>query len=356
MWGGVWHSHSTLPFARYAVAQWPSGACTPPAECRTAAFWLHQQWRQWAYAAQDSLSKQPTCMDTSLWSLDHLLQPTSHACASCGKRDPIVTADHWIGGSSRACTSWGLSWLCCFWASWSIFCVSSISNLQASTTSSDETVPLDPSAFRRSLNVPVSFTIAFPSNLHCKSSLFCMMMCSTATRCARYPLVLPWWELMDMLKTDPPGSLIFRLCGSSLVVTRSVGGTYGTGGQLLSCPFLHSESFNRSGALRVVLILACCQSVVLSMSLLKEDFGGTRRNHTACVVAWKKLRRKQNFRSPKILLVPIACMTGWMAWFRKKISLRKMHCLKCTGFLIQSVLSILLSRQTETKEWYFLCN
>ncbi len=107
-----------------------------------------------------------------------------------------------------------------------------------------------------------------------------------------------------MLKMDPFGSLIFRLCGSSMVVMRSVGGMYGTGGQLLSCPLSHLESFNLLGSLRVVLILACCQSVVLSTSLLKEDFGRTHRNRADCVVARKKLCRMQSSRSPNFLLVP----------------------------------------------------
>jgi hypothetical protein len=41
---------------------------------------------------------------------------------------------------------------------------------------------------------------------------------------------------------------------------------------------LHSASFNPSGDLREVLILAYCQSPVPSRSFLKEDFGGTCRN------------------------------------------------------------------------------
>jgi hypothetical protein len=88
-----------------------------------------------------------------------------------------------------------------------------------------------------------------------------------------------------MLKMVPLGSLIFRLCDASLVVTRSVGGTYRTGGRLLVCPFLHSESFGPLDIMRVVLILACCQSVVLSTRLLNKDLGGACRNPAACVVA-----------------------------------------------------------------------
>ncbi len=50
-------------------------------------------------------------------------------------------------------------------------------------------------------------------------------------------------------------------------------------------PFSHSVSFNSSGDLREVLILACCQSPVLSRSFLKEDFGGTHRNPAIGMVA-----------------------------------------------------------------------
>jgi hypothetical protein len=46
-----------------------------------------------------------------------------------------------------------------------------------------------------------------------------------------------------MVKIVPLGSLIFRLFEDSLVVTRSVEGTYKMGGEMLSCPFLHSEPF-----------------------------------------------------------------------------------------------------------------
>ncbi len=34
----------------------------------------------------------------------------------------------------------------------------------------------------------------------------------------------------------------------------------------------------------MVFILVCCQNVVPSTSLLKEDLGGTHRSQTACVV------------------------------------------------------------------------
>jgi hypothetical protein len=116
-----------------------------------------------------------------------------------------------------------------------------------------------------------------------------------------------------MLKTETSGSLIFRLCGSSLVVMRSVGGMYRMGSRLLSCPFLHSESFNPLGAFRVVLILACCQSVVLSTSLLKEDFSGTQ----PC--AWwlvKKFAEHKNSWSKKTLTCADSTRkTSWKAWY-----------------------------------------
>jgi hypothetical protein len=50
-------------------------------------------------------------MDAYLWSLDCLLQPTSHACASPGRRNPIGTVCHRTGGSSVAFTSQRLP--CC---------------------------------------------------------------------------------------------------------------------------------------------------------------------------------------------------------------------------------------------------
>ncbi len=50
-------------------------------------------------------------MDTYLRSLDHLLQPTSCARASRGRRVPIWTVRHCTGGSSVARTSWQLP--CC---------------------------------------------------------------------------------------------------------------------------------------------------------------------------------------------------------------------------------------------------
>jgi hypothetical protein len=122
--------------------------------------------------------------------------------------------------------------------------------------------------------------------LHCMLSPYWLMRHMIASTCARYSLVLQW-EKMDMLKTVPLGSLILRFSDDSLMVTRSVGGIHGMGGRLFSCPFSHSKSFSPLGLLRMVVILVCCQSVVPSTSLLKDDLGGTHRNCVACVVALK---------------------------------------------------------------------
>ncbi len=103
--------------------------------------------------------------------------------------------------------------------------------------------------------------------LVCAMSPFWLMRHRTlTTSCARYSSVFPQ-EKMDMLKMVPSGSLILRLSGDSLGVTRSFGGRYRMGSWLLSCPFSNSKSFSPSGLLRMVLFLACCQSVVRSRSL-----------------------------------------------------------------------------------------
>jgi hypothetical protein len=72
----------------------------------------------------------------------------------------------------------------------------------------------------------------------------------TVTMCARYSSVFPQ-EKINILKMFPLGSIKLRLSGDSLVVTRSIRGTYRVGGQLLSCPFLHSKSFSPLGLLRL---------------------------------------------------------------------------------------------------------
>ncbi len=105
-------------------------------------------------------------------------------------------------------------------------------------------------------------------------------------------------------KTVPSGSLTFILSGDSLVVTKSVGVMYRMGGQLLSCPFFHSESFNSLRMLRMVVILAYCQSVVPSTSLVNVDLGSAHRNQVACVVALEHLRRANDLvlESCKLIL------------------------------------------------------
>ncbi len=147
---------------------------------------------------------------------------------------------------------------------------------------------------------------------------FSLMRCRTATTCARYYSVFSW-KKMDMLKMVPSGSLILRLSGASLVVTRSVGGRYGTGGWLINCLFAYSKSFNPSALLRGVLVLVCCQSVVLSTSLLIKDLGGACRNLTPCMVAWKKTSQKAKFLVTKTLACANSARTaGWMAWYQCK--------------------------------------
>jgi hypothetical protein len=115
-----------------------------------------------------------------------------------------------------------------------------------------------------------------------------------------------------MLKMVLLGSLAFRLSKDSLVVARSVGGTYRMGGQLLSCLFLHSESFKPLRLLRMVVISACCQSVVPSASLLNIDLGRTScRNKAACMVALENLQRAKVLILDSKLLSPHVQPVGW---------------------------------------------
>jgi hypothetical protein len=63
-------------------------------------------------------------------------------------------------------------------------------------------------------------------------------------------------------------------------------------GHLLSCLFLHSNSFKPLGLLRTVVILECCQIVVPSTRLfLNIDLSRTCRNQVACVVMLENLQR-----------------------------------------------------------------
>ncbi len=133
-------------------------------------------------------------------------------------------------------------------ASWSICWVCPISNFWASTSSLEETVVLDLAAFWRFFKVVVSLSTALASFLHCTLSPFWLMRPRTATMWARYSLVFPW-EKMDMLKMVSLGSLILRLTGASLVVTRSIGRTYWMSGKLLSYHFLALQIFQSLGAL-----------------------------------------------------------------------------------------------------------
>ncbi len=213
-----------------------------------------------------------------------------------------------------------IAWSWAFWASWSICLVCSISNLQASMSSLDKTVVLDPAAFRSFFNIPASLSTALARFLHCTLSPFLQMGCRIVTTWAGYSSVFPQEE-MDMLKTVPLGCLIVRVSCTSLVVTRSVCGTYRTDGWLLSFPFLHSESFSPLGVLRVVLILACCQSVVLSTRFLNKDLSGTCRNPPTCMVAWKKISQRAKILGPqKHLLVPTPHVRGMVqAWVGQKL-------------------------------------
>jgi hypothetical protein len=176
--------------------------------------------------------------------------------------------------------------------------------------SSLELAPLGPVGFWRFSRVPASLSTFLASFPHCILHPFWLMRRRTTTTCARYSLVFPW-EKMDIVKLVQLESWILRLSGDSLVVTRSVRGMYRMGGRLLSCPFLHFESFSLSRLLRMVLILVCCQSVIPSTSLLKEDLGQACRNQTACVVL-ENFAKSKSFSS-RLLLLPILHVrpVGW---------------------------------------------
>jgi hypothetical protein len=171
------------------------------------------------------------------------------------------------------------------------------------------------------------------------------MRCRTATTCPSYSLSIPW-EMMVIVKTVPSGSLIFRFLDGTItiVVSRSVGGRYGMGGQLLSWPFSHSASFSPPDFLRMVLILACCQSVVPSMSLLKADLSRTcinwKLSSKHCIAA--KLRGEQNPQSltPNCQFCQFDQLDGPVQkkWFLEKCT----ACWYKARFCIQSVLSIFL--------------
>jgi hypothetical protein len=139
-----------------------------------------------------------------------------------------------------------------------------------------------------------------------------------------------------MLKMALLRSSTFTLSKDSLVVTRSVGGTYEKmGGQLLSCFFLHLGSFNPLGLLRTIVILACCQSVIPSTSLLSVDLGGTCRNRVACVIALENLQRAKVLVLDSNIPIPHVLLVGWPGteknWLLKNALLDKSRVLnsKC---------------------------
>ncbi len=131
-----------------------------------------------------------------------------------------------------------------------------------------EMVSQEPAASWRFFNASDRFTTAMVSTWHFLGSPFCLMSRRTAAMCTRYSLLFPR-EYMGILRWDAFGSLILKIWGSSLGMTMSTTGMYGMGGRWDSCPFLHSASFNPSGDLREVLILAYCQSPVPSRSFSK---------------------------------------------------------------------------------------
>ncbi len=122
---------------------------------------------------------------------------------------------------------------------------------------------------------------------------------------------------MGMLRWDASGSLILKTWGSSLGMTMSTTGTYGMGSRWDSCPFLHSASFNLSGDLREVVILAWCQSPVSSRSFSKEDFGRTRRNPVVEMVAWRFTEWKISWSQKQLACANSARTTNWMVWWRR---------------------------------------
>ncbi len=166
-----------------------------------------------------------------------------------------------------------------------------VSNLWDSISSLG-TLPLVPAFFWRFSSVLTSLSTTLASFLHCTLSPFWLMRRRTAMACKRYSLVFPW-EKMDMLKMFPLGSLILRLSGASFVVTRSVGGMYRMGGQLLICPFLHSKSFSPLGPFENGTHLGMLPECGTQHKSLERRSWWTHRNQTVCVVAWKKLCREQ---------------------------------------------------------------
>ncbi len=171
----------------------------------------------------------------------------------CGWLDRRFLRSSYILTTASSCiflASSGISWVL---ASSSISWVWTISTLQA-FWSSLEPKPLDWIDLSRFSRVPANLSrTVLATFLHCTLSLFLLMRCRTAMTCAQHSLLLHQ-EKTVIVKMVPSRSLTFRLSYDSCVVTKSEGGKYGVGGQLLSSPFSHSESFKPLGFLRMVVI------------------------------------------------------------------------------------------------------
>jgi hypothetical protein len=122
-----------------------------------------------------------------------------------------------------------------------------ISALRASW-SSLELKQVGPIDLLRFSSIPANLSSGLASFLYSTSSHFWLMRHRAAMTCRRYSLQLPR-EKMVTLKMVPYECLTFRLSDDFFLVTRSVGGTFRMGGQLLSCPFSHSEFFKPFRAL-----------------------------------------------------------------------------------------------------------
>jgi hypothetical protein len=170
-----------------------------------------------------------TFADAHLWSLDRLMQPTSHTCASHGRCDPIGTVHYQTAGSSVACTTRDcivvsllgllehlLSLLNLHLAGRIIYgCRDGVLRFHGFLEILQRLRPSYNSLGKHSalLGQPLLFDER-----------------RTATMCARYSSLFPR-EYMGMLRWDASGSLILKIWGSSLGMTMSTTGTYGMGGR-----------------------------------------------------------------------------------------------------------------------------
>ncbi len=108
----------------------------------------------------------------------------------------------------------------------------------------------------------------------------------------------PWWSL------DPSTGCTVWVADCSAALNRTLNPSVPWG----------------SWVLRAVPILACCQSVVPSMSLLKENCGRTCTSQTACVVLENFAESKS--LGPWLLLLPIPHVwpVGWPGTEKKSAS------------------------------------